>query len=235
MTNAVQVSLDGGRLEIVLNRPERKNAVNSELAVALGEAFDEASRRDDIGCILLRGAGGAFCSGLDVAAPGAAPVAAPVDAWIAAHVARYRCRVPVVVALERYAINAGAALALSAEIVVAGESSFLQTSEIALGMAAPMCQAWLHLRHSPAAGDRLTLLGDRVPAAELLRLGVATEVVADDHVLVRARELADRIAAHPAAGRAAIATTWRRLRGELDDPSAWFRGVAGRDRGSSTP
>jgi enoyl-CoA hydratase/carnithine racemase len=224
----VLVVAEGGRLEIVLNRPDRKNAVTAELAAELEAAFAEAAARDDIGCILLRGAGGAFCSGLDLKAGGDGPFVPPTDAWIAAHVARYRCGVPVVVALERYAINAGAALALSAEIVVAGESSFLQTSEIALGMAAPMCQAWLHLRHSTAVGDRLTLLGDRVGAAELLRLGLATEVVADDQVLARARELADRIAAHPPAGRAAIAGTWRRLRGELDDPAAWFRGIAGR-------
>ncbi|MEQ1702315.1 MAG: enoyl-CoA hydratase/isomerase family protein [Ilumatobacteraceae bacterium] len=228
MSDTVLVSVADGRMDIVLHRPERRNAVNAELAEALAAASSNAAARADIGCILLSGAGGAFCSGLDVAAPGAAPVTPPVDAWIAAHVARYRCNVPVVVALERYAINAGAALALCAEVVVAGESSFLQTSEIALGMAAPMCQAWLHLRHSAAVGDRLTLLGDRVPAAELLRLGLATEVVADDLVLTRARELADRIAGHPAAGRAAIAATWRRLRGELDDPSAWFRSMAGR-------
>lgn len=231
MSETVQVVADGARLEIVLNRPERKNAVTAELAEALGAAFAEAAERADVGCILLRGAGGAFCSGLDLKVEGDGPFVPPTDAWIAAHVARYRCNVPLVVALERYAINAGAALALSAEIVVAGESSFLQTSEIALGMAAPMCQAWLHLRHNAAVGDRLTLLGDRVPALELLRLGLVTEVVADDQVLTRARELADRIAGHPPAGRAAIAATWRRLRGELDDPAAWFRTMAGRSGG----
>jgi len=228
VTDTVTVSVVGRLADITLNRPARKNAVTAELAAGLAGAFDDVAGRDDIGCILLSGAGGAFCSGLDLKVEGDGPFVPPTDAWIAAHVARYRCRVPVVVALERFAINAGAALALSAEVVVAGESSFLQTSEIALGMAAPMCQAWLHLRHSAAVGDRVTLLGDRVPADELLRLGLATEVVADELVLPRARELADRIAAHPAAGHAAIAATWRRLRGELDDPAAWFRGVAGR-------
>lgn len=234
MTQPVETTTVGSRLEIVLNRPERKNAVTAAMSGALTDAFEHAATNPDIGCILLRGAGGAFCSGMDLKDAGADLVNEPIDAWIAAHVARARCRLPVVVALERYAINAGAALVLSAEVVVAGESSFLQTSEIAMGVAAPMCQAWLHLRHSPAVGDRLTLLADRVPAAELLRLGVVTEVVADEVVLTRARELADRIAGYPPAGREAIAGAWRRVRGELDDPSTWFRGVAGRAGGPVT-
>ena len=117
-------------------------------------------------------------------------------------------------------------LALAADVVVAGRGSFLQVSEIAMGVAAPMCQAWLHLRHSPALGDRITLLGDRIPAAELLRMGVVAEVVDDEQVVERAEQLADRIAGHPAAGRTAVARVWDRLRGRLDDPDAWFVALA---------
>ena len=69
-----------------------------------------------------------------------------------------------------------------------------------MGVAAPMCQAWLHLRgHNPAVADRLTFLADRVPASE--RCGWARRVVADDQVVPRVRELADRIAGYPPSGR----------------------------------
>jgi hypothetical protein len=53
-------------------------------------------------------------------------------------------------------------------------------------------------------------------------------VVADDDVLERANELADRIAAYPATGREGIARTWRNLRGVIDDPDAWFSSLVAR-------
>lgn len=216
----------GARVEIVLNRPERKNAIVQALALQLRVAFDEIGSDPSVGCIVLRGAGGSFCSGMDLKVSGADLSSERVTAWVGVHQALYRCRVPVVVALERFAINAGAALLFAGDLAVAGESSFAQVSEIAMGVGAPMCQAWLHLRHSVAVGDRVTLLGDRIPAAELHRLGLVTEVVADDQVVARARELADRIAGHPSSGREAVGSIWRRLRSDLVDPDEWFASMA---------
>jgi 2-(1,2-epoxy-1,2-dihydrophenyl)acetyl-CoA isomerase len=86
-----------------------------------------------------------------------------------------------------------------------------------------MCAAWLHLRHSPAVADRLIYLADRVPAPELLRLGIVSEVVPDADVLTRACEIADRIASYPVAGRQAMTQTWKQLRGVIDEPGTWFR------------
>ena len=222
----VLVERVGARADVVLNRPDRKNAITASLAVQLRDAIDSLGTDPSVHCILLRGAGGSFCSGIDLKVAGDDLRAEPVTAWAEVHCALYRAQVPVVVALERFAINAGASLALAADVVVAGRGSFLQVSEIAMGVAAPMCQAWLHLRHSPALGDRITLLGDRIPAAELLRMGVVAEVVDDEQVVERAEQLADRIAGHPAAGRTAVARVWDRLRGRLDDPDAWFAALA---------
>ncbi len=218
----VRVELHGGRAEIVLNRPERKNSITHELTVQLRDAVTTVSADASVNCIVLRGEGGVFCSGIDLkeSGDGTRPGAMPV--WPEVHAALYSSPTPVVVALEKYAINAGAALALAAPVVVAGESSFLQVGELAIGVAAPMCAAWLHLRHAAAVADRLVYLADRVPAAELLRLGVVTEVVADDDVVARAREIADRIAAYPPRGRLAMNEKWKSLRGTIDDPVAWF-------------
>ncbi|MCB0982115.1 MAG: enoyl-CoA hydratase/isomerase family protein [Acidimicrobiaceae bacterium] len=231
MGDQVLLERDGPRAEVVLNRPERKNAVVQPMAEELAVAFAAAGSDPEVRAVVLRGAGGSFCSGIDLKVAGSDLRAEPITAWAAVHAARYRCRPPVVVAVERFAINAGAALALSGDLVVMGESAFLQVSEMAMGVAAPMCQAWLHLRgHSPAVADRLTFLADRVPAAEALHLGLVTEVVADGEVVPRARELADRIAGYPPAGPAGVAAVWRRLRGELDDPEAWFAALTERAR-----
>lgn len=90
------------------------------------------------------------------------------------------------------------------EVLAFGESAFLQIGEVQIGMAAPRNAAWLALQHSGAGAVRLCLLGDRVRAADLHRLGVATEVVADDQAVPRARAIASTIAAYPADAVAAI-------------------------------
>jgi enoyl-CoA hydratase len=111
---------------------------------------------------------------------------------------------------------------LAANIVVAGESSFLQVGEIAMGVPAPMCQAWLHLKHSQAVADRVVLIGDRIVGADMVALGLVSEVVVDGEVLNRSRVVADHIASHPQRGRDGIERTWDSLRGRIDNPDEWF-------------
>ena len=217
----------GARADIVLNRPERRNAVTRSLASQLKAAIVEAANDVEVRAIVLRGAGGCFCSGMDLKAAGDDLADEPRDTWTQVHAAIYECQTPIVVALERFAINAGAALVLAADLTVAGEGAFLQVSEIAMGVAAPMNQAWLHLRHSPVVAGRVTLIGDRLPAAELLRLGLVTEVVADDQVVVRAQALADRIASHPLRGLAGIVSVAKRLSPPIADPYAYFASLMG--------
>jgi enoyl-CoA hydratase len=221
----VLVERTGNRVNIVLNRPDRKNSITAELSEQLRDALVAVNNDPTVGCVVLQGAGGFFCSGIDLKAAGDGQKPSPLLAWPSVHAEIYKCAVPIVLALEKYAINAGAALVLAASVVVAGETSFMQVSEIQIGVAAPMNQAWLHLRHSPAVADRLTLLSDRVSAAELLRLSVVTETVADEAVLHRANELADRIAAYPQSGRDGIARVWRKLRGDIADPDGWFKSL----------
>jgi len=198
----------GGVAEIVLNRPARRNAVTGPLAERLHEEIASAVGDDEVAVLLLRGAGGAFCSGLDLGEFRADPPPEWMprfpDRWRNVHAALYDCNKPIVAALERFAINAGSALALAADLLVAGERSFLHVGEIRMGMAAPMNLAWLRLRHPESVAARLAIAGRRVEGPELLQLGVASEVVADDAVLDRARELAAEIAGYPPEGIRAI-------------------------------
>jgi 2-(1,2-epoxy-1,2-dihydrophenyl)acetyl-CoA isomerase len=76
MTDIVQQSLDRGLLTITMNRPDRRNALNPEMTVALVEAARRAAEDHDVRAVLLRGAGGTFCVGGDVKsmAAGRAPL-----------------------------------------------------------------------------------------------------------------------------------------------------------------
>ena len=159
----VVASRKDGVAEIVLNRPARRNAVTGPLAKRLHEEIVAATEDDEVAVLLIRGAGGAFCSGLDLGEFRADP---PPDwmpdfsgLWLDVHSALYDCPKPIVVALERFAINAGSALALAADLLVAGEQAFLHVGEIQMGMAAPMNMAWLRLRHPESVAARLAIVG----------------------------------------------------------------------------
>ena len=218
----VIVERSGARANVILNRPERRNSLTATMAGELRDALHQVNADPSIGCVVLQGSGGFFCSGVDLKVAGDRTRPGPIPAWPEVHAALYRCPVPVVLALEQYAINAGSALALACNVVVAGENSFLQVSEIQMGVTAAMNQAWLHLRHSPAVADHVTLRAERIAAPDLLRLGIVTEVVPDPDVLSRANEIGDRIAAYPESGRNGVANVWKRLRHEIADPEEWF-------------
>lgn len=202
---------EGGVAEIVLNRPARRNAVTGPLARRLHEEIIAATEDDEVAVLLLRGAGGAFCSGLDLGEFRADPtpdwMPAFSDLWLDVHAALYDCPKPIVAALERFAINAGSALALAADLLVAGEQAFLHVGEIQMGMAAPMNMAWLRLRHPESVAARLAIVGRRYSGPELERMSVAAEVVDDDAVLDRARELSATISGYPPRGVRAIKRT----------------------------
>jgi enoyl-CoA hydratase/carnithine racemase len=218
-----------GWAEIIFNRPQRKNAIQGPFAQALLQAIQEAEADESLRALLLRGEGGTFCSGLDLqefnADPKPAWVAGFGPLWRQVHVALASTRKILLVALERYAINGGAALAIAGDVVIAGTGAKLQVGEIRLGMGAPNNLAWILLRHSEAVAARLALVGDRIGADELLRLGVVTEVVPDEDVLARCVALAGEMAQWPTQGVMAIKPALRTARLGMS-PEQWFASFA---------
>lgn len=210
---------------LILNRPERRNALTGPLADGLGRAIEALSVDESVGVIVIRGAGGAFCSGLDLKEFNLDPQPDWVPefghTWRRVHRAIFDSDRIFIGALERAAVNGGAALALACDFLVAGETAFLQVGEIQQGMAAPMNMAWLRLRHSEALSARVALLGDRIAGPELARLGIAIETVPDDRVVAAVDELASRLAAHDPSGARRIKTSLRRT-GTADSAEEWF-------------
>ncbi len=220
------VERHGGWAEIIFNRPELRNAINLGFALLLRDALRTLNADPELRCIVLSGAGGAFCSGLDLkefniepAPPWRAEFGA---AWDEVHMLLMDSPKVLITALQGGAINGGAAVALAGDLTVCGLLAFILVGEAQFGMPMPRNVSWLVLKHGEAIAMRFALLAERVGAADLLRLGVATEVVDDDAVLARARAIATRIAAFPARGvhnaKLAIRTTASRA-GALE----WYR------------
>lgn len=210
--NALAIAHDGWG-ELVLSRPHRRNAMIgpmiTELRAGLARLLQGGAK-----AIVLRGAGGSFCSGLDLDAFSQTP---PPDwkqsfaaDYAALHRDLYHCPAILIGALERHAINGGASLALAPDLLVAGEGAFIQIGEAAIGMHAPMNVAWLRIKTSEAVAMQLALGARRTGAVDLHRLGLAYEVVADDQVTARACVLASTMAAYPGSGLASIKAALRR-------------------------
>lgn len=194
-----------GALEIVLSRPERKNAINQQLARELLGALRAASDDDEVRVILLRGAGGCFCSGLDLDALRSGELDRGLQEgfsglWREVHQTMWNLRKPVVGALERYAINAGAALALACDLLIGDDEGFLQVGEVRMGMAAPMNLFWLQAKWGLAKATQVALLGQRLGGRQLVELGIAAESMPAGQVIERARALQLELAALPPQG-----------------------------------
>jgi len=223
--------------ELVMNRPERKNAITGPLGRDMTACLQEVDGNHKIQALVLRGEGGAFCSGLDLDAFNADP--APdwmpefQQIWRGVHKGLFNCRVPIIGALQRYAINGGAALALACDFLIAGEDAFLQVGEVQIGMAAPYNLAWLALRQPEHVSARLAMTGRRFNGVELASLGIATESVNDDQVLDAARTLCETLASFPEGANARIKKGI--AIGRPDEADAWFDQFTQTRTGAAAP
>jgi enoyl-CoA hydratase/carnithine racemase len=213
-----------GWTRLLLSRPDSRNALDRHLISSLRAAIVAADRDPTIHAIVLGGAGGAFCSGLDLdeLRRDRHDVVELLDELRRLHVALLTTSTPLIGACEKFAINAGVALALACDLLIAGDSTFIQVGEISQGMGIPMNAAWLRIRTTEATAMRLALGGDRIPAREAHRLGLFAEVVDDDSVMDRAVQLAVRLAGFPAGGPALVKRSVMATR--TIDPETWLPG-----------
>jgi len=184
------------------------------MAGEITQAVDGLQADKEIASILIRGEGGYLCSGIDLKALQADPApewqGKEVGDVRSMHMALYRCRKPLLCALERFAINAGAALVFACDLTIASDTSFLQIGEIQQGADIPMNAGWLKLKYTEQVLLRLSLVGDRVLGPELVSLGLALQSVDEDQVVQTLRALAKRIASFP---EGASETIIQRIRG----------------------
>ncbi len=206
---------DSGQLEldrrdqvavVTLSRPEKRNALSIELRTELAEAFAALSADDDVGCIVLTGAGSAFCSGMDTSEFGGdrAHRERLVETSTVAFQAVGDCPRPVVAAVNGPALAGGFALSLLCDLRIAGRAATFGYPELPRGIPPSYAAARAVLPATVA--KELCLTGRVVEAPEAQRLGIVREVAPGD-VLERAVSLAERIAALP---RQAILETKRR-------------------------
>lgn len=179
---------------VILNRPERLNALHRDAHEELGAIFDDFAADDHQWVAIITGAGDrAFCAGYDLKAIAAGEEVSFPSSGFGGLTRRFDCNKPLIAAVNGLAFGGGFELALACDIVVAAQGSSFALPEPLHGLmaASGLPRLPLHVGLKTAMGIILT--GRRVPSDEALALGLVNEVVADSDVLEAANRWAQQI------------------------------------------
>ena len=191
----IEIERPADRVAVVtLSRPDKRNALSIELRVELADALEALGAEPELGCAVLTGAGPAFSAGMDVTQFGGDEDNRRrlVETSERMFGALARFPLPIVAAVNGPAIAGGFVLALLCDIRIAGAGAQFGFPEV--GRHIPPSYAAARAALDPALARRLCLTGEVLNASAAERLGVASEVVADEALGDRAVELATQIA-----------------------------------------
>jgi len=215
---------EGGVATLILNRPERMNALNKDLVLALNEALTRVEADQEINVVVLAGAGRAFCAGGDLQAIGKGREENNVtelqpilrSGMQVVLKMRTMCQ-PVIAAVHGAAAGAGMNIALAADIRVASEDATFGQNFAKVGLFPDYGGTFfLPQLVGPAKAAELFYTGDMIGAMEALRLGIVNRVVPLAQLESEVRALAQKIAQGPAiAIRAVKQTLFGRHKEEL--------------------
>jgi enoyl-CoA hydratase/carnithine racemase len=208
MSSDVRFSIEDRIATIVLNRPQKLNAVTPEMADAIVALIDRCNRDDGVRCVIVTGAGErSFCAGSDIG-----ELDRYDTPWNFRNRPDYcdavrRLLKPSIAAINGYAFGGGLETALSCDIRIAATTAQFAAPEIKLGWIGGGGMA-VFLAHSigPSNAALMIMSGDPIPAEQALAWGLVSEVVPPSSLLTRARAIATTI-----ASRAPIAAETAKL------------------------
>ncbi|MDO5528303.1 MAG: 2-(1,2-epoxy-1,2-dihydrophenyl)acetyl-CoA isomerase PaaG [Paracoccus sp. (in: a-proteobacteria)] len=207
-SSTVLAELSGGVLRVTLNRPDKLNAFNEEMHLALRAAIQRAHDEGEVRAVLLTGAGRGFCAGQDLGdrdprRGGPAPdLGATLDKFYNPTLRLIRgLAKPVICAVNGVAAGAGANIALACDIVLAARSAkFIQAfSKIGLIPDAGGTFNLTHILGEPRA-KALAMTAEPLPADTAADWGLIWKAIDDDRLMDEADALAARLAAGPTLG-----------------------------------
>lgn len=199
-----------GVATFTLNRPDKRNALGDELTPALRQGLQDLELKPEVRCIMITGAGNAFCSGGDVSGMGGSAAETSVKPTHSDRVRKLQhgqdtltlrmqqLDKPLLAALPGAAAGAGFSIAMACDLRVACESAFLTTAFRNIGVSGDYGGSWnLTALVGPAKAKELYFLSDRLSAREAMEFGIINRVYPDDSFRADALALAKRIAEGP--------------------------------------
>ncbi len=223
------VANQGAVRVLTLNRPEKRNALNTALTQDLLEALRAAEQDESVAAIVLTGAGPGFCAGADLTEfkdlQNEDLAEKRAELTMQLHLVFSRMRKPVVTAINGPAMGGGAGLAIAGDLAVMAENAKLGYPETRHGIVAAIVLGNLVRQVGRKAAFELVSLGEPISAARALQLGMVNRVVPQVDLLAESLALAERLAA---VHRPAMAET-KRLFHEVADLSLAEALERGRD------
>jgi methylglutaconyl-CoA hydratase len=214
----VITALDRGIFSITLNRPDKRNALSSEMIELLHQAVEQADLDHDARVVLIRGAGKDFCAGADLdELLASAERSIDENEKSALRLGKLFQRIrelpkPVVALIQGRALAGGAGLATACDVAVASSSAQLGYPEIQRGFVPAMVMTMLRGSVGEKCALDLVLSGRMLTAGEALNAGLLTQVVPDNELEREGTAVASRLAGSSAS---ALALT-KRLFYQLD-------------------
>jgi enoyl-CoA hydratase/carnithine racemase len=184
---------------LTLNRPDKRNALDTALTKALLEALRSADEDEAVRAVVLTGAAPAFCAGADLSEfkelSDAKAAEARAELTMNLHLAFSKMITPVVTAINGSAMGGGAGLAIAADLAVMAEGAKLGYPETKHGIVASIVMANLVRQVGRKSAFELVSLAEPIGAKRALELGMVNRVVPDGLVVQEAVHLAERLAA----------------------------------------
>ena len=211
MTDSVQFEVTDAVATITLNRPAARNALTTDMKIALLDALARAGSDPAIRSVILTGAGRAFCAGQDLRehaellAGGGSPLETVRQHYNPIVTSIATMPKPVIAAIDGVAAGAGAALAFACDFRIATRRASLMMAFARVGLSADSGASWtLQRLVGLARAAELLMLAEPVTAEQALAMGLLTRLVDDDALAQQARDLAGRLAAGPTQAYGAI-------------------------------
>jgi len=200
MTVIVKKTVPSGT--IVLNRPDKRNALSRQLLADIGQALDDLHQERSVRAVVLTGAGSSFCAGMDLAEMQATSQQPDAFSQWHADAVQYRELIdkmlrfpkPIIAAVNGPAVAGGTGLVLACDIVLAASEAKFGLPEPKRGVVAGMVAPLLVFRLGASHAANLLLTGRLIDSGEAHRIGLAHEVVKAELVWARAQEIAAEIA-----------------------------------------
>ena len=209
---------EGGVAIVTLNRPEARNALNSTLLAELQDSIDAAVADPDVNVLVLTGNGPAFCAGADLKESAARMDGD--DFWGAYERTSQSMRIhqqlpqlplPVIAAVNGFAVAGGCGLAMSSDIVIASDRATFGYPEVTRGLVAAMAMVTLSRVIGRRQALDLLLSGRIVDAGEALELGMINRVVPHEDLLAETIAYASKMAANSATAVRATKYLFRQV------------------------
>lgn len=189
---------DDGIATITINRPDKRNALNTAVLDALIEAFETVRDDEDARVVVLTGAGDkAFSAGGDLGSmPSGGMLGMHQDRGRFIDVIEVMAKLgkPIIARVNGHALGGGFGLLLACDLAIAAEDALLGTPEIRVGLFPMMIMALIFRNVGRKKGMELMLMGKRIPAGEAEQLGMLNRVVDNDDLDEAVAEMAGRIA-----------------------------------------